>query len=196
FDPAAVPGKILGKHNDDAFRAYFGASMTQEEMRRLGAELEAQFRINFRPHARPLPGLMVLLGELRDAGIPLAVASSAVRPNVEFVVDVLGIRPFFRLLITGDDVEAHKPDPEIYLEAAARLGVAARDSVAFEDSYPGVEAVKNAGMKCVGIASTFPLEDLSSKTKADLVVAGFEGLSLARLRGLFAADGQTAQRTV
>ncbi|MDE3181737.1 MAG: HAD family phosphatase, partial [Acidobacteriota bacterium] len=134
FDPAAVPGQILGKHNDDAFRAYFGASMTQEEMRRLGAELEAQFRINFRPYARPLPGLMDLLSDLRAAGIPMAVASSAVRPNVEFVVDVLGIRPFFRLLITGDDVEAHKPDPEIYLEAAARLGVAARDSVAFEDS--------------------------------------------------------------
>ncbi|MGH9398348.1 MAG: HAD family hydrolase [Terriglobia bacterium] len=185
FDTAAVPRQILGMHNDDAFRRYFGSSMTHEGMRQLGAELEAQFREMFRPYAKPLPGLMALLGELRSAGIPMAVASSAIRANVEFVVDTLGIRPFFRRLVTGDDVKAHKPDPEIYLQAAAGLGVEPAECVAFEDSFPGIAAVKNAGMRCVAIASTFPLDELRSKTRADMVVPGFEGLSLERLRELF-----------
>jgi beta-phosphoglucomutase len=194
FVPEEVPKQILGMHNDDAFRAYFGASMTAEEMRRAGEELEARFREVFRPHARPLPGVLALLGRLRDEGIPMAVASSAIRSNVEFVVDVLGIRPFFQRLVSGDDVSSHKPDPEIYLQAASKLGVAPSLCVAFEDSFAGIEAVKNAGMKCVAIASTFPFDELRSKTHADLVLPGFEGLPVEKLRALFIPAESSARR--
>lgn len=188
FVEEEVPRKILGMHNDDAFRAYFGDSMSPEELREEGETLEARFREVFRPHAQPMPGVVALLSELRSASIPMAVASSGIRSNVEFIAEVLGIRPFFQFLITGDDVSAHKPDPEIYLAAAAKLGVAPSQCVAFEDSFPGVGAVKNAGMKCVAIASTFSAEDLQSKTGADLIVKGFDELSLDKLRALFARE--------
>ncbi|MGH9451068.1 MAG: HAD family hydrolase [Terriglobia bacterium] len=192
FDQEAVPRQILGMHNDDAFRTYFGSSMTREGMRQLGAELEAQFRKMFRPYAKPLPGLTALLGEIKDAGIPMAVASSAIRANVDFVVDTLRIRAFFRCVVSGDDVTAHKPHPEIYLKAAADLGVEPAACVAFEDSFPGIAAVKNAGMVCIAIASTFPIGELRAKSGADMVAAGFEELSLETLRGLFAATRSRA----
>lgn len=193
FVEEEVPQKILGMHNDDAFRAYFGDSMSQEELREEGEALEAQFREVFRPHAQPMPGVVALLDELRSASIPMAVASSGIRSNVEFVAEVLGIRPFFQFLITGDDVSAHKPDPEIYLTAAAKLGAAPGQCVAFEDSFPGIGAVKNAGMKCVAIASTFPIADLQSKTEADLIVKGFDELSLDAIRSLFAYEASTVR---
>lgn len=185
FKREDVPHQILGMHNDDAFRAYFGASMTAQEMRRAGEELEARFREVFRPHAKPLPGVVALLGALRDEGIPLAVASSAIRSNVEFFVDVLRLRPFFQCLMSGDDVSSPKPDPEIYLQAAGKLGAAPSGCVAFEDSFAGIEAVKNAGMKCVAIASTFPFDELRGKTRADRVVRSFAELSVEKLRELF-----------
>lgn len=194
FVEEEVPRKILGMHNDDAFRAYFGGLMSRDEMREEGEALEARFRKVFRPHAQPMPGVVSLLNELRSASIPMAVASSGIRSNVEFVVEVLGIRPFFQFLITGDDVRAHKPDPEIYLAAAAKLGVAPGQCVAFEDSFAGIGAVKNAGMKCVAIASTFPSEDLESKTRADRVVKGFDELSLDAIRGLFAYEAPTVRK--
>lgn len=185
FDPEKVPGQILGMHNDDAFRAYFGSSLTETQMRQMCAELEAHFRKTFRPYARPVPGLLKLLDELAQADVPMAVASSAIRANVEFVVATLALGRFFKVIVTGDDVTAHKPAPDIYELAAAELGVEPGDSVAFEDSLPGIEAAHTAGMRCVAIASTFPLSELRSKSRADLVVESFDGLSLAALRSLF-----------
>lgn len=159
--------------------------MSPDDLRQAGEELEARFREVFGPLARPLPGVIALLNELQSAGIPMAVASSGIRSNVEFMVDVLGIRSFFQFLITGDDVRAHKPDPEIYLKAAVSLGAEPSQCVAFEDSFAGIGAVKNAGMKCVAIASTFPSDELRRRTQADLIVPGFEELSLETLHSLF-----------
>jgi beta-phosphoglucomutase len=185
YDPGELPEQILGKRNDDAFRLFFGPQLTPAERRRLSEQLEERFRAAFGPHAKPLPGLESLMRQLEAVGIPMAVASSAMRPNVEFVVDALGFRPFFRALISGDDVRFPKPHPEIYLKTAQQLGVQPAACVAFEDSFPGIGAVKAAGMKCVAIASTFPLEDL--RACADLAVPSFEDLSIERLQHLFSS---------
>ncbi len=185
YDPLALPAQILGSRNDTAFRLFFGPTITREETRRLSEELEARFRKDFKPHARPLPGLEALLKESSAAGVPMAVASSAMAKNVEFVVEALGFRPYFRVLVSGDEVSRPKPDPEIYLKAAAKLGCEPALSVAFEDSFVGIEAAKRAGVKCVGIASTFPMEELKRQTRADLLVPSFEEIHLETLRRLF-----------
>ncbi len=93
YDPKELPSQILGHRNDTAFRRFFGPDITREESRRLSEELEARFREEFKPHAKPLPGLKALIEESHRAGIPMAVASSAMTKNVEFVVDALGFRP-------------------------------------------------------------------------------------------------------
>jgi beta-phosphoglucomutase len=185
-----LPELILGKRNDTAFEYFMGPDLTPEESKRLSEEIEETFRKVFKPHAKPLPGLDAVIKECHAAGIPMAVASSAVRANIEFVVDALGYRQYFRTLVSGDEVTHAKPDPEIYLKAADHLGIDPADAVAFEDSYPGIGAVKNAGMKCVAIASTFPIERLIPL--ADLAVPSFEDINLERLRGLFVAEGESS----
>lgn len=186
-----LPELILGKRNDTAFRHFLGPDLTPQESKRLSEEIEETFRRVFKPHARPLPGLDKLIKECRAAGIPMAVASSAVRTNIEFVVDALGYRPYFRTMVSGDDVTHAKPDPEIYLKAARDLGIDPTDAVAFEDSYVGIDAVKNAGMKCVAIASTFPIERLTPL--ADLAIPTFEDVNLEKLRALFVAKDETSK---
>lgn len=183
-----LPEQILGKRNDTAFRYFLGPDLTPEETHRLSEEIEETFRRVFKPHAKPLPGLDALIKECHAAGIPMAVASSAVRSNIEFVVDALGYRPYFRTMVSGDEVTHAKPDPEIYLKAADHLGIDPADAVAFEDSYVGIGAVNNAGMKCVAIASTFPIEKLAPL--ATLAVPSFEEINLEKLRALFVEEGE------
>jgi beta-phosphoglucomutase len=186
YDPEELPKQILGQRNDHAFRFFFGSGMTKEEMAQLSEELERRFRAAFCAYAKPLPGLEKLIRQCHDAEIPMAVASSAMAKNVEFIVDALGFRSYFRCLVSGDEVQHPKPHPEIYLHTCQKLGLQPTLCVAFEDSFVGIEAAKAAEMKCVAIASTFPLEELRAHGRADLVVPSFESLSLDALCRLFA----------
>ena len=186
FDPEELPKQILGQRNDAALRSLFGPNLTPEHRHQMSEEIEANFREIFRAHAKAPAGLMLLIEECRRAAIPMGVASSAMKKNVDLVVDALGLRPYFQVVIDGDHVSQPKPDPEIYLLAAERLGVEPSQVVAFEDSFVGIAAVHGAGMKCVAIASTFPPEQLRDETKTDWVARSFEEVNLDRLRALFA----------
>jgi HAD superfamily hydrolase (TIGR01509 family) len=190
FDRDKLPVQIFGQRNDTVLRRFLGEDLSRTESRRMSEELEARFREVFRPHAKPLPGLWSLIDECVNAGIPLGVASSAMRKNVDFVVDALGIAPSLQAVISGDEISRAKPDPEIYLLAAQRLGVDPAGVVAFEDSFVGIQAVRRAGMKCVAIASTFSVECLKRETEADSVARSFEEMTLERLRQLFDAAGR------
>jgi beta-phosphoglucomutase-like phosphatase (HAD superfamily) len=125
------------------------------------------------------------MGECHANGIAMAVASSATSKNVEFIIEALELRPYLRVILTGDEASHPKPNPEIYLKTATKLGLQPAACVAFEDPFVGVGAAKRAGMKCLGIASTFPAEDLRRETHAGLAVPGFEVVSLQTLRQLF-----------
>jgi beta-phosphoglucomutase len=196
FDPVKLPAQIFGQRDDKALRMFLGAHLTDEQVVRWSEELEASFREEFRPHAEALPGVNALIQECHDSGIPMAVASSAMKKNVDFVVDALRLAPYFQAVVSGDEVARPKPDPEIYLMAADHLGVDPTRAVAFEDSPIGIEAVVSAGMKCVAIASTFPEQELQEQTRAHCVVRSFEELSLAGLRLLFEPSSKLRRRAI
>ena len=189
FKSEDLPRQILGHGNFDCFRAFFGSSLSREEMRELENMLESRFRETFARRAAPLPGLVPLLEAIRDEGIPLAVASSAVRDNVEFVLETLRLKSFFPVVVTGDDFPHAKPHPGIYLLAAEKLATPPADCVAFEDSFVGIEAAKRAGMKCIAVASSFPEEDLRTQTEADGVIGGFEKYDVKQIRSVFPLKG-------
>ncbi len=187
FNDEELPKLILGQRNDTALRYFFGQDLSTEERIRLEEELEETFRKAFKAHAKPLPGLVDLIVAGKRASVPMAVASSAMLKNVDFVVDALGFRKYFQTLISGDEVKVPKPDPEIYVKAAGNLGKKPEDCVAFEDSFVGIESAKRAGLKCVAIASSFPIEELRHESGADLAVPGFKDLNLEILGRLFPA---------
>jgi len=133
--------------------------------------------------ADPMRGVPELLAALRQASIPTAIASSAPAHWVAGAVERLGIRPLFDAVVTGDEVARRKPAPDVYLEAARRLGVDPRRSIAIEDSGPGITAARAAGMKAVAIPHW--LTERHDLTDADLTVAHAGELTLARLGTLF-----------
>lgn len=157
--------RMLGKHNGDIVRDFFGpANLTDEAVAAHGREKEKLYREMMEPELSRLlvPGVLEFLQ--RHRGTPMAVASNAEPENVEFVLEKAGIKDQFRVVIDGHEVKHPKPDPEIYVTAAARLGLAPAACVVFEDSHTGIAAARAAGMKVVGVATTvseFPNIDLT-----------------------------------
>jgi beta-phosphoglucomutase len=189
YNEEELPKIIMGPDNDSIFRRFLGADLTREQLSELGEELELNFRKEIGPEPPTFPGVRSLIEECHAQRIAMAVASAAIAKNVNFLVSALGLRDYFRVLLTANDITHPKPHPEIYLKTAAKLGVAPADCVVLEDSFVGIEAAKRAGMKCVAIASTFPAEDLRRDTHADHIFPSFETISLQKLRRLFNGAG-------
>ena len=97
-----------------------------------------------------MPGVSALLTLLNNAGIPCAVASSSPRELVDIILRKTQLLTFFKTVVCGDDVTHSKPDPDIFLLAAKRLGIAPEQCLVIEDSHHGVTAAKAAAMRCVG----------------------------------------------
>jgi beta-phosphoglucomutase len=145
--------RMYGKRNDEIVRDFFGDLPAGEAAAR-GAAKEVVYRglIGERLESLLVPGVRQFLE--RYAALPKAVASNAEPANIQFVLDIAGLRRYFRVVVDGNQVRHPKPDPEIYLRAAELLGWAPRNCIVFEDSYAGVEAARVAGMRVVGILTT------------------------------------------
>jgi HAD superfamily hydrolase (TIGR01509 family) len=153
-----------------------------EERRRIFAELVP---------AEPMRGIRELLVSLAAAGIPTAIASTAPARWVVPAAGRIGVRALFRAIVTGEEVARRKPAPDVYLEAARRLGVEPAESVAIEDSAPGIAAARAAGMRAIAIPHWLTaLHDLSA---ADAMVAHAGELTLDLLRQI--AVGAPSRKT-
>jgi beta-phosphoglucomutase len=141
---------------------------------------EAGFRRIVEKDFPAMPGAVNLLHALHQAGFRIAVGSSGPAENVQLVVDKLGARELFGAIITGDDVQRGKPDPQVFLLAAERLKVPPERCAVVEDAPAGVAAANAARMASVGLLSTGRTDaDLSA---ADVVVRSLSELSPAMVR--------------
>lgn len=176
--------RMFGKGNDDIMRELMPAEVVERVgLRELGYEKEAIYREIYAPTIAPTRGLTEFLSECRRRGLKCAVGSSGCMANVDFVLDGCGIRDSFEAVVAGDRVRRCKPDPEIYLTAAAALGLAPAECIVFEDAEAGIVAGKRAGMKVVALSTTFPADFLRD-TAADLIVADFTQVDIDMLVGL------------
>lgn len=153
------------------------------EVERLGNRKEELYREAMAESGlTPLPGVKEWLEKLRDAGVPCAVGSSTPRKNIELALSLIHLAPFFKAIITAEDVSVGKPNPEVFLKAAERIGCPPSRCVVFEDAHVGLEAAHAGGMKAVGIATTHPVSELIN---ADLAVCGMDELSVEKLAQWF-----------
>ena len=128
-----------------------------------------------------LPGVREFLERLDAAGIPRIIGSSTPRENIELVVELVGLRRYFPHIVASADVTHGKPDPEVFLLCAQRLGFPTHRCVVFEDAHVGLAAARAARMKVIGVATTHPAETLRD---ADRIVHRLDELlpeDLARL---------------
>ena len=123
----------------------------------------------------PMPGVRETVRALQDRGIPMAIASSAVLAAIEAILVRLRLRDAFPLIVDGSQVRNGKPDPEVFLLTARKLGVLPEECLVFEDSEVGVVAAKRAGMICVAVRNQ------GAQTHQDLSAADVELSSMAEI---------------
>jgi beta-phosphoglucomutase len=126
----------------------------------------------------PLPGVHEWTERLAQQGWRQAIASSAPRENVDAVLAVIGLGPYFQAIVSAEDVTLGKPDPQVFLTAAARLGSLPAKSIVVEDAPAGIEAARRAGMQSVGVRRNgTPLAaDLAVSSLSDLPPDAFQRL--------------------
>jgi beta-phosphoglucomutase family hydrolase len=158
------------------------------EVEQLSWQKEEYFRELLRAEGLSLlPGVQEWLEILRRAGVPCAIGSSTPRENLDVSLQLLNAAHYFQVIVAAEDVGKGKPDPEVFLTAAKRLGAPPEKCVVFEDAHVGLEAARAAGMKVVGLATTHPAESLKD---ADLVRASLEGLTLREIEALLRNQGR------
>src|SRR5688500_13262253 len=144
-----VKSHMYGKNAELLIRVFGKDKFTLDEMNTISIEKEKRYQQEYRPHLRLIPGLQEFLQKAYEQNIPMAIGSTAIMFNIDFVLYNLNIRHFFKTIVSADDVLVSKPDPETYTKAAAQLNVDPSSCLVFEDAPKGVEAALNAGMKSV-----------------------------------------------
>jgi beta-phosphoglucomutase family hydrolase len=161
----------FGQRNDSILPRWFGAGATPERIERVANAKEELYRLMVRRDGiSPLPGVEDWLRRLHDQGWLQAIASAAPRANVDAVLEAMSATHFFQAIVSAEDVRRGKPDPEVYLTAASRVGASPDKCIVLEDAVAGVQGARSAGMKSIGISRK------GAHLPADILVTSLESL--------------------
>jgi beta-phosphoglucomutase family hydrolase len=161
---------INGRTNKDAVEYIYGRKMSEEESTKYTLEKEALYRQIYKPFIKPVPGLLNFLEILNQKNIPMAIATSGIQPNIDFMFENIPIKKYFKVIVNSSHITNGKPHPEIYLKTASLLNISPENCLVFEDAVVGINSAKAAGMKVIAVATTQTKEELSI---ADMIVDDF-----------------------
>lgn len=162
---------INGRTNKDVIEYIYGRKMSDEDILKYSLEKEACYRKIYEPFIKPVEGLIEFLEILKNKNIPMAIATSGIQPNIDFMFQHVPIKKYFETVVNSSHIIKGKPDPEIYLKAASLLNISPRNCLVFEDAVVGINSAKAAGMKVIAVATTQSKEELSI---ADMIVDDFK----------------------
>jgi beta-phosphoglucomutase family hydrolase len=164
---------LNGRTNKDAVEYIYGRKMDDAEAMVYTLEKETIYRQLYRPFIKPVNGLLALLPILEQQQLPMAIATSGIQVNIDFMFEHIPIRQYFTIIVNSAHIKKGKPDPEIYLTTARQLNIPSGNCLVFEDAVVGVNAAKAAGMKAIAVTTTQTREELAA---ADLVIRDFSEL--------------------
>lgn len=151
---------MYGKSNSYILKHFLGREVVGQEFLDLEFEKESLFREIYASHIETIPHFLTFLEALKEAGFKTGVATSAPRANLDLIMGQLGFQKDMESIMASENVSQHKPHPEVYLKSAQNLGVSPQNCLVFEDSFSGVSAGLNAGMRVVGVLSSHTIEEL------------------------------------
>ena len=161
----------FGQRNDSIVPAWLGCAATAERIGRIAEAKEELYRhLVRRVGVAPEPGVATWLDRLQKHGWQQAIASAAPRANIDAVLEALSADHVFQSIVSAEDVHRGKPDPEVYVLAASRVGVPAERCIVVEDAAAGIEGARRAGMRSIGVSHN------GKVLHADVVVESLERL--------------------
>jgi beta-phosphoglucomutase len=173
---------MYGKSNSYIMSHFLGRKIEGQELLDLEFEKESLFRELYKDKIEPIAGFSEFFDSLKADGLLTGVATSAPLDNLRLIAGKLDLLNRMESVLASEDVKKHKPDPEVYLKSAANLGIDPSKCVVFEDSFSGVTAAINAGMKVVGVLSSHAANELPP---CDLYIRDFHEINHDSIRKLF-----------
>jgi HAD superfamily hydrolase (TIGR01509 family) len=174
--------KLLGKSLRDQL-AYinqnYNLSIKYDDFSKRTRELQVQLMKN---DLKPCEGAVELIGDLLRNDVKITIASSNLRRFIEEDLGIMKLRDKFEVITSVEDVENHKPHPDIFLVAAEKLGVPPDECVVIEDAINGIEAAKRAGMKAIAVLTEYHKKE--EFTEADMVVKSLKELDWEKIKKL------------
>ncbi len=168
----------FGRRNPEIIRGLFNQNFSDAEVLEIGTRKEDYYKAEAAKGINLLPGVERLLQGFADEGLLQAIGSSAPRGNLELILQLTQTASFFGAVVGMEDTQRGKPEPEVFLVAASRLGVDPGECLVLEDAVAGIEAAKAGGMLAVGV--TFVGHHSAEKlynAGADKVVGCFSEVS-------------------
>ena len=172
---------MYGKSNSYIMSHFFGRKIAGQELLELENEKEGLFREIYKDKVDPIAGFQEFFHQLKTNQYLTGVATSAPFANLKLIAGTLDLIGRMESVLASEDVTKHKPDPEVYLKSAANLQAEPEFCLVFEDSFSGVTAAKNAGMKVVGVLSSHTIEQLPA---CDLYIQDFREIDLSSIAKL------------
>jgi HAD superfamily hydrolase (TIGR01509 family) len=169
---------MYGKSNSYIMSHFFGRPISGNELLELEDEKESLFRDIYKDKINPITGFLEFFHQLKTNQFLTGVATSAPYANLELIAGALSLFGQMESVLASEDVTKHKPDPQVYLKSSANLQVEPDFCVVFEDSFSGVTAAKNAGMKVVGVLSSHSKLELP---RCDLYIEDFREVDVEKV---------------
>jgi beta-phosphoglucomutase len=176
-----VKNQMYGKNEELLDRVFGKGHFSWERMQEISQAKEERYQAAFRPHLGLIPGLPDLLRRAEENNILMAIGSAAIPFNIDFILDNLHIRHYFKAIVSAADVTISKPHPETFLLAAQKIGIPADDCLVFEDAPKGVEAAFNAGMDCMVLTTLHEKHEFSDYPNVMGYIADYTDPSLDEL---------------
>ncbi|MCE7061411.1 HAD family phosphatase [Dyadobacter sp. CY343] len=173
---------MYGKSNSYILSHFLERVIEGEELLQMEDEKESLFRQLYEPFVEPIAGFSPFIENLKNNNVLLGVATSAPLANLELILGKVSMQQHLGSVLASENVKKHKPDPEVYLSSAANLGVSPNQCVVFEDSFSGVSAALNAGMRVVGVLSSHTIEELPP---CNFYIEDYREMSFEKVRALF-----------
>lgn len=178
IDQLSFRENLFGKTNKDTLTWLFKKTLNDLEIEEFTKLKEGIYRQIAVDQLKPLKGLNAFLYYLQERRIPFAIASSGPRINIDFILDQIGLKNYFSDITDASQVRYGKPNPEVFLITAQKLGIKPAGCIVFEDSIMGIEAAKSAGMRVIALATTYSKSELPQDLE---IITDFSELDFERL---------------
>jgi beta-phosphoglucomutase len=169
--------KVFGRTEAETFEFLFKKPLSLEALEKLSAE-RVQYVKSLIKNIGLTQGFKSFLEQLKSYNIPIGIATSSRRPYLNYVLTVYHLSYLFDVIVSAEDIQKGKPDPEIYIKTAQLLHVKPEKCIVFEDSLSGISSAKSAGMHVIAISTTHNANELRG---ADQMIEDFSEMSMEKI---------------
>jgi beta-phosphoglucomutase family hydrolase len=170
---------FTGMKGEEIVKKYIKPDAGEEEATSLTRRKEEYFIEEIKKNKiEPTKGVERFLNDLRASGIKMGIGTAAMKFKANAILEELGLKHYFDVIVSAEEVKRGKPDPETYLKAVEMLNLKPAECFVIEDAPNGIEAAKNGNIKCIAITTTHERSELG---KADIIIDSFDELIVSEL---------------